>query len=157
MCHYAKDAYRKNHPKNAIKWKLESMNQRAEYTQTLIYSALYVTKQMHYRRIKYTILLCWNHVNYLPLGVELSRAKICMCAADNLSEMFVHLKFHLNRLVCMPSIKESSFSHRKLTILDSFLFLSCRFSHSSIRLKLNLLLRRNQIITFNYMKIWYNK
>lgn len=45
---------------------------------------------------------------------------VCVRACrDNLSEMFVHLKFQLNRLSVMHD-KRIFISHRKLTIFDSF-------------------------------------
>lgn len=52
---------------------------------------------------------------------------------DNLSEMFVHLKFQLNRLSVMHD-KRIFISHRKLTIFDSFpvslYFHSCHYAHT---------------------------
>lgn len=51
--------------------------------------------------------LCF--ISHHPLKRIRTLTHTLMCAPDNLSEMFVHLKFPLESFVCVPWIKESSF------------------------------------------------
>lgn len=78
-------------------------------------------KLFHYVEIKLITL-------HLPFGiVSGQRTFSASCVhRNNLSEMFVHLKFQLNRLSVMHD-KRIFISHRKLTIRNSFPPLSCLF------------------------------